>query len=33
MIEVSESAQERIKKYVEENSDGLAIRVFLSQGG
>lgn len=33
MIEVTESAQKKIKQFVNENKMELAVRVFLSQGG
>lgn len=33
MIEVTETAREKIKEYVANNAVDLAIRVFLSSGG
>ena len=33
MIEVTESAQKKIKEFVEDNKVDLAVRVFLAQGG
>lgn len=33
MIEVTESAQKKIKQFVDENKMELAVRVFLSEGG
>jgi Fe-S cluster assembly iron-binding protein IscA len=33
MIEITESAQKKIREYIEENKVDLSVRLFLSQGG